>query len=156
MAVVIGNSIGKSKRIVLTQSQSIPALVRLEGFNTNATVLLNAVGFGQMAGVQYMQTLKRSIYVYVFGERMGTVTVSGVVLWNPCEGSPGAGLQNVLNYYRSYTVSQRSTPISVTIGATQAIRGYLDGVQTTFQSAESGQIGFQFKISTLPVMWGSQ
>lgn len=154
MPTLFGTTLGQSGRLRGTDYDAVPALVSIDGLFTDDTVLLTSVGFNQSAGVQFMQTLSRVIYVYAFGERMGAVQVSGAALWNPCRASIGSGLATVLRYYKRNSVSVRERPLDVNIGTRQAISGYLRNVTTTFSNPEQGIIGFTLTLSTMPDMWG--
>ena len=103
-----------------------------------------------------MHALRRKIYIYSFGERMGDVQVSGVAFYRLCNtvSTGGTGIKHIMDYYKSNSVSIRSQPVSVTLGG-EAIQGFVKGIRTTFADASKGVIGFTIVLASLPELWGN-
>ena len=131
-------------------------LIKVGGF-TPSFVAVTSVGFSQDSATQFMQSLKRVVYVYTFGERMGTIEVSGVVFLRPCTTNPFAlantGVDEIFDFYKEFTVSNRSEPVAITLGRGNRMQGFLRGLRSTFQRPESGMIGFTLIFASLPDLW---
>jgi hypothetical protein len=73
---------------------------------------------------QFLHTIGNEIYIYVFGDRIGQVTLSGLSFaaeCNPCATGPQDskhGFEKVLAWYEEYRVAARRDPIEVLIGET--------------------------------------
>jgi hypothetical protein len=74
---------------------------------------------------QFLHTIGNEIYIYVFGDRIGQIQLSGLSFTSDCQsGSDGQhGFEKVLQWYEQYRVAARRDPITIMIGQT-AIRGF--------------------------------
>lgn len=101
-----------------------------EGFKA----IITGVQFGSQCNFQFMHTLGGMVYLYVFGERMGQLAMSGLAFDAICTSSSDVradkhGIEFVKEYYDNNNLANRKTPITVTIGQNLAIAGYLAGLQ---------------------------
>lgn len=116
--------------VVSFQDPTMPSTVMFrmegwEGFN-KFKAIITTVSLSAAGNVQFQHSLGGNIYVYVFGDRIGTATVSGLAFEHPCDNSEGTvGIEHVMNYYVENRVANRQTPIKLTIGSKRAIQGYL-------------------------------
>ncbi len=127
----------------------LPAFVDVEGLAASE-VIITSPAFSQQPAVQYTQSLRDKVYVYVFGERLGALDVTGIVPLRACGSGQSSGLDNIFSYYRSHSVSASGTPTSISVGNT-AFRGFLNGVRSTFADPERALLGFVLSFVTLPV-----
>ncbi len=74
--------------------------------------------------VQFLHTLGSLIYIYVFGDRMGQITLSGLAFGCECPSGNDIGAELMLLWYKANRCSKRKTPVRVTIGK-QAIDGFI-------------------------------
>jgi hypothetical protein len=148
---IFGTAIGTAGEVMTIPGSTTPALISVPGLGTGQGVAITSVGFSQDANVQFMHSLRRLIYVYSFGERMGVVEINGVSFYRPCNS--GGGIGDVLNFYRDNSVARKSDLTSVTLAGGN-IRGFVRGVRSTFADADKGVIGFSLIISTMPDIWG--
>lgn len=136
------------KTAAMETADAVPALVKLDGLSAS-TVLIQSMGVSQSANVQFMQSLKDKIYIYVFGEAPGTLTVSGIILYHSCNVGSSSGLKEILNYYRKNSVTKRSSPVHIVIG-TSSIDGYLRQVDGSIDNPELGMGRFTFTMTSIP------
>lgn len=109
---------------------SVPAEIKDPVFITRpGPVIFSQVEWVQRTNQQFANSLDGSVYIYVFGDQMGSVRVNGLAMDALC-GQKENGLQKVLKYYETNRASKRSTPIGISI-ADQIVRGFLTGVQVT-------------------------
>ena len=109
---------------------SIPAELadpRLKEPGVPSTILFGAMEWQQNTHQQFSSSLEGSVYIYVFGDQMGSVKLSGITFDRRCEGGGKTGLALVLDYYNSYRASQRPAPIQVNI-ADRTVQGFLTGI----------------------------
>ena len=147
---IFGTAPGTVSNVLSIPGATTPATIGIAGLTGSNTLAITSVGFSSDANVQFMHTLGQLVYVYVFGERMGVVEVNGVTFYRPCGGN-NAGIQNVINFYKSNSVSVKAGLTSVSMGSV-GVRGFLRSVRSTFSDAEKGVLGFSLILSTLPSM----
>ena len=157
-SVVFASQPGTLK--VLQIDRGAGGLVQLEGATGGAaltTVLITELSAAHAVLVQFRQTLKDAIYVYSFGDRMGTINVGGLCFFRLCdEENAYQGWKEVIEFYRSNKVStlaksgpEQEKKVRVTIGG-QTASGYLVEMATRTVSAENKIFGFNYVIATLP------
>ena len=135
--------------LVALSSDGFPAVVDLEGVTGEASVLVTSIGFGQSANVQFMHTLRDVIYVYAFGERLGSIKVGGILVFRSCRVGGSSPVGRLLSYYKQNTVSKNDTPISVSIGG-EALKGFLIAVELGGFDQVMGTANFSFSFASLP------
>lgn len=96
-----------------------PALIEKRPF----PIIFGAVSWEQATHQQFARSLDGSVYIYVFGDKMGDVIVTGLAFDRLCDENEN-GLKKVLEYYEKYRASKRSTPIKLEI-ATKIVEGFL-------------------------------
>jgi hypothetical protein len=164
MAVLFGTKPGVGKGFVVNFEGSgvMPALIQLPQVENStfgdvwkSTVILTSAGLNQQANVQYMHTLKEHIYVYSFGQRMGAMEISGMMLWDSCDANSKSGLWAIMKFYKSWNVGQQLTPVTMILGSKGSVNvsGFFYNMSTTFTDPEKGLIGFRMHFSTLPDLW---
>ena len=135
---------------------SIPAELaepRLKAQGVASTILFGKMEWQQNTHQQFSMSLDGSIYIYVFGDHMGTIKLSGITFDRLCEGGGKTGLALVLDYYKQNRASQRPTPIQVNV-ADQTIQGFLTGVSVRTMgiatSKEPVLQEYELEINVLP------
>lgn len=80
----------------------------------------------QQVNLQFTHTLGSLIYVYVFGDRMGSISLSGLSFnCGECpEGASDLGAEKILTWYNTNRASKRKKPVRVTLGRT-VIEGFV-------------------------------
>lgn len=105
----------------------------------------------EMAGnYQFLHTVNDFVYFYAFGDRVGTLNVTGVSFIERCPGTPKAGsaFLAAYNYYMENRSAQREKGQSLLItlstpsGDPVTFYGFLVGLRIEATAAESGPIGY--------------
>lgn len=115
------------------QDPTLPAAVTLKvegwgGFG-GFKAIITRVNVAAQGNYQFLHTLGGSIYVYVFGDRVGQLGISGLAFDSACDDDAGTlGIERVLDYYVENRIAARQTPLKVTIGARTTVAGYLVAV----------------------------
>jgi hypothetical protein len=118
-------------------------------------VMFSSVLWEQATNQQFQHSLDGSIYVYVFGDRMGKVVIEGFTFIVTCENSGETGLAMLMNFYSTNRASARSTPILIAVGE-DTISGFLTGVTMSALGSGTGDDGlalvnrFTLVINALP------
>lgn len=127
MAVFFSKAAGQVQSI---PDPSLPASVsfRLENWGgfVGFRSVITRVTVSAKGNFQFLHSLGGQVFIYVFGDRIGQLSVTGVAFDSAC-GSPSGllGIENVLNYYSANRVSARRTPIKLVIGASTALEAHL-------------------------------
>lgn len=98
---------------------------------------------------QFMYTLRDFIYVYVFGEKLGEITIAGVAFPGACAKDGVAfndktGFELVLGYYEKYRLSRTGLPITITI-ATTSFSAFLTDIDLGIQDPATQLTSFTMK-----------
>jgi hypothetical protein len=133
--------------VVMEGCEGIPGKVNLEDFEPMAAIIVSP-SVEDKVNSQFQSSLKRSVYIYVFGDNMGVVTIDGIAFATRCENN-ASGLKEVFDYYRDYRASQRKEPITVTFGE-ESISGFLTASNITPRDPDYIMLNFSFVINTLP------
>jgi len=104
------------------------------------TVIITSIGTSQAANFQFMQTLREHIYVYVFGDKVGQLQVTGLMFAGDCTRGKSEGFSNVLKWYNENKISSKENkgkPITITAGNTH-FTAFLVNVQTSVDRPVEG------------------
>lgn len=133
---------------VMEGCQGVPGKLQLEGFEPLAAII-EAPGMKQNVNAQFMSSLADAVYVYVFGDKMGSVTLSGLAFAGKCGDSSASGLKDLNDYYKNFRASQRREAVIVTIGPI-SFSGFLTDLEITTRSVSDMVMSFTLFIRTLP------
>lgn len=156
--------------VTAVPSPGVPMAMFLENWGGYLPFKSIITGFEvqTMAGVQFMHSLRDFIYVYVFGERIAPVTISGVSMAHVCErideriGLPGLpagrttfvpnfhGLEYVMYYYNLNRVSSTGAPVGIVLGLDTVLFGFLTGVKVGLTDPERRLASFSLQFQAIP------
>lgn len=91
-------------------------------------LVITGVGLSASTNVQFALSLKDTVYVYVLGDRMGAITINGMVFDTGCDGEQAEGLRGIMAKYEEQKASQKTTPSKIQIGG-HATHAYLMSVE---------------------------
>lgn len=108
---------------------TLPAFVslKLEGWQgfQGFKAILTRNALQTQVNAQFSHTFGGDIYLYVFGDKVGELGISGLAFDQGCEGGGVTGIESVMKYYTENRVVERDTPVRITIGTSRTIPGYL-------------------------------
>jgi hypothetical protein len=120
------------------------------GERVASPIVINNVGYSQGLNIQFMSTLKKFVYVYSFGDRMGELRVGGIAFDNNCDGGEsGWGTRSVLEYYRDNRAIKDNQKVSIVV-AGETVTGFLTNMEMSLADAEFKTMAFNLVIKTLP------
>jgi len=108
--------------------------------------VISGVSASTQGNYQFLLTLRNYTYVYVFGEQMGDVIVSGVAAME-C-GEIVHGLTNAIAYYNNYRLGATGAVVALSF-AGYATHAFLVGGTFQFMDPKSQLAKFQFKFKTI-------
>ena len=95
---------------------------------------------------QFSHMLGEDIYLYVFGDRMSSLNLTGIAFHDNCLGQdPKIGISKVIDWYRANRVARRAAPVQITIDPGTTFEAYLLGMQG--QTVNTAQRLYQFSLN---------
>jgi len=139
---------------ILKSSSASPGAVSFklkDGPVTSAPspVIITSFGYSQNVNIQFIPTLKKVTYVYAFGDRMGSIKVSGIAFDKLCNSKSGVGVKAIIDYYNNNRAVNENRTVTVIVGG-QTITGFLIGASLMTQQIETKLTGFSLDIAALP------
>jgi hypothetical protein len=115
MADIFSNQRG---RVVAVDSPGVPMSLFVEGWGGffGFKSIITGMKIYSRVGVQFAHTLRDFIYIYVFGDRIGDMNISGISFFVGCGGGACHGLEYVNSWYLANRASQRASPVTVVLG----------------------------------------
>ncbi|HSN70704.1 MAG TPA: hypothetical protein VLT59_04310 [Steroidobacteraceae bacterium] len=125
----------------------------VDGFEPQAAII-EAPQIVQQVDVQFQTSLKEAVYAYVFGDKMGQLSLSGIAFANRCNDDSANGLKDLFDYYKEYRASKRTDVITTTFGP-EALSGFLIGLRMSPREISNVTMNFELAISVLPKKGGN-
>ena len=146
MAFVFSSARGVVKRVD-SRRPTVPFRVNINGAQFQRAIITQAAVV-QNDNYQFLHTLADTIYVYIFGTRIGELTVSGLAFAELCDtGSDGP--TEVFRWYRDNRISQRREEIQVVFGDTP-FDCFLTGMSAQITDAENILTQWTYRFSVFP------
>lgn len=147
----IGGNPGLFK--VFTGAGSLGSLTFSMGGWTNGAsthdAIITGVSASTQGNYQFLLTLRNFTYVYMFGEKMGDVVVSGIGLQECDEEGSIHGLTNAILYYNTFGISITGVPVGLTFADVSAW-AFLVGGSFAYMDPKNRLTQFQFRFKTIP------
>ena len=153
MAVTIFSKQAGQITSFIDPSMPARASINLEGWGgyTELKSIITNVVVASQGNFQFLHTMGGNIYVYVFGDRLGQISISGLSMETDCNDGGTIGVERVLQYYNSNRLAGRKTPIKVTIGVATTLTAYLTGVGASVQDTKSRLWQFTLSMGLIPI-----
>jgi hypothetical protein len=149
MAEIIACRRGLVTSLQICRGGGVPAKIRFNPTFDPTAALIESVSWNQHVNVQFQPSLGGPVYVYVFGDLMGNVSISGIAFAGLCDNRGQTGIQEVFRYYNANRASQRSEVITATYGS-ETTEGFLTELVLRPRSPELMLTSFDMTIRTLP------
>ena len=104
--------------------------------------IITRIGVSAAGNYQFLHTIGNDVYVYVFGDRMGDITLHGLSFAQPCPTpsvgrpttaalppAPGGvhGFERLFDWYSANRIAATPLPARVRIGAKTTFKGFITG-----------------------------
>lgn len=142
MGAIFSESVGK---VVAIEDGTVPADIKppLDGLSFESQgAIVTRLAVSEQCAQKFSHTLGALINVYVFGDRMGSAAVSGLILSQKCEGEGGPS--KLRDFYLENRIAKKSEPLQITIGAETTVEGFLIG--WSLDTADPAAKIFQFDL----------
>jgi len=124
--------------VAIPDPRILPVTFVIGGWNGYPTrnAIIQGFSVSSQGSYQFLNTLRNFTYVYVFGERMGDIVVSGVTFIGSCDYYNWSGISNTLGYYANYAISWTGAPVYIALGLS-AFYGFLTGIRLDLRNPET-------------------
>lgn len=113
--------------------------------------IITRLGVSAAGNYQFLHTIGNDVYIYVFGDRMGQITLHGLSFAQKCSGNEAPhGFELLFNWYEKNRVATRKAPVTVTIGIGKTFQGFLTALTGDVQDPLHRTIQYQLTMSLLP------
>lgn len=136
---------------------ALPFQIQLDGWDGFVVQksIISAIGLQQQGNFQFLHTLRNFVYVYVFGEKMADMVVSGICFLNPCAGDEQqalvrSGFEEVYAYYMKNRLVARPTPVKMVIGTSITLEAFLTKVDLNANNPAEMLAQFTMYFNYLP------
>lgn len=162
MTVLFSNNAGKVSVLSDKSAGSMIALATIRataqgGHNDfNGDIILTKISSNQQTNTQFLNTIGGSVYIYVFGDRVGQLTLGGLCFDNDCsktsEFPVRHGVENLLVWYKNNKVTNAESPMSISIGLQTIFSGHLLSLNVDGSDAASRVVSFNAVFATIPAL----
>jgi hypothetical protein len=97
---------------------------------------------------QFLHTVNDFIYLYVFGDRIGDLVLTGISFTDNDCPTTGGDLTTIFKFYKDNRVAVRNTPINITIGADSFLT-FLTGTKIEQAKPDNGVVQWVMRFNTL-------
>jgi len=165
MAVLFTGQSGMVKVVQLGANAQLGVLrVQLSGNNavsmTEASaasgmgIIITGIGEDQDVSLQAVTSLEEDVYVYCFGDQLGSVNITGLLVDRICTGEDTSskrmtGIAELAKFYSSARAITESRKVTITMG-TRTIQGYLTSMRHNTSNPELRMQSFTLSIKTVP------
>jgi hypothetical protein len=116
----------------------------------NFRAIVTRVTVSQQVNVQFLHTMGSMVYVYVFGDRIGGVSLSGLSFYLcECPEDEENEQEDIYLWYKTNRVSKRKEPVRVTIGQA-VIEGFVTGFTEDVVDPSLSLVQWGVNLSALP------
>ena len=121
------------------------------GFDKHKS-LITRVTVSQQGNYQFLHTLGNDVYIYVFGDRIGEVTIARLSVPVDCvkEGTSKIGAELLFDWYKENRVAVRASPVTITIGVSTVIKGFVTALSMDTTDPATGIFQWTMQMVVLP------
>lgn len=117
----------------------------------NTSLGLPATGFAlELQGnYQFLHTVNDFIYLYVFGDRVGELVVTGMGFVGGCPSTSDSNICKILDYYRRNRIAKHKQPIVVSLGECGNLLAFLTGMRMEISKPETSVAQWVLRFAVL-------
>lgn len=145
--------------IVSTSTAVSPFVMKVDEADLSGDMIrgiVSSMSVSQDISVQFMHSLRDTIYINVFGNKIGQMTLSGIIfLSDVCENGEkkdpdGAPFEKFYNYYTNNNAVARAKALDIQIGAKVAFKAFLLGFNFQVSDAQTSLGQFTMTLAIVP------
>jgi len=127
--------------------------------------IITRIGVSASGNYQFLHTIGNDVYVYVFGDRMGEITLHGLSFAGGCSnaGPQSAafisagddtnnkhGFELLFDWYQQSRIAVNPDPVSIHIGSSTVFKGFITGMSGDVNDSMTRTIQYELRVSLLP------
>jgi len=114
--------------------------------------IITRIGYSAAGNYQFLHTIGNDVYLYVFGDRMGTVELHGMSFADQCPSSFGEahGFEKMIVWYQLSRIASYREPVTVSIGRNTTFKGFITGMSGDVQDTLRRTINWRISVAILP------
>lgn len=162
-------SSGAGSVVVVNNQDVTPVVLQIDGaaasdYFGNLNAIITSIGIQAQSGYQFMHAVREFIYVYTFTERVGEITLNGLVfpsqncgILGPqgnqtltCIGPNFTGLERTLRWYECNRITTRASAITIAVGTDLSYSAFLVGMKADVADASSQIAQFTMRFNFIP------
>lgn len=134
------------------------SFLQIDAAGLSQQAIVSGLTLEMSGNYQFLHTLNELVYFYAFGDRVGTLNITGIGFIVPCSGSKGS-LMKVYNYYvknRAAKSGNKAMSIVLTAKGEQIqLWGFLTGMRIDVTDSQMGTVGYwSLRFEVLPKSQG--
>jgi len=93
--------------------------------------IVTRIGLTEEVNKQFVHTVGNKTYLYVFGDRIGNLTLDGISFAPTCRCDEdntkdlNPGFERILQWYNANKASNRNSPLTIVLGKDTVLNGFL-------------------------------
>ena len=153
-SIFTGSPIGAVALVKGSKTASF-SLIGVTPKTPSKKAIVTAFSWQDGVNVQFTHTMGDDVYMNVFGNRMGTLTIDGVAFnsvartGGNCDSDPH-GIVSIIDWYKDNRASTREASILVKIGGSASVSGYLVSANYITNNAEHWMVNYKLQVATVP------
>jgi hypothetical protein len=110
--------------------------------------IITGISLSSRGNYQFLNTLRNFTYVYVFGEKMGDITISGQTFMGRCGAGGWSGLSNTIDYYAFAAISWTGMPVGIQLGV-KGWWAFLTGIDIGIKDPKTRLGNFSLRFNSI-------
>lgn len=150
-ALLFPHARGTVKRVRGPSRRVAGFSVNVQGWDNRQRAIFTGGAVVQNGNFQFLHTLNDQIFIYVFGDRISEVILTGLSFGTYAGSGAGCapsqpGTMDVFPFYQQNRLSVRGAPLLIRMGRNGVFRGFLSGMNFNVLDPETmlGQFSFRF------------
>jgi hypothetical protein len=118
--------------------------------------IITRLMIAQSSSYQFLHTLGGDLYIYVFGERVGNLTLSGMSFAVDCtsgdaSGDDGVhGIEKMITWYKTNRLSTRSDPVTILVGKQTTLTAFVADFNADVVDQKSFLVAWTLDLMLVP------
>ena len=118
------------------------------------TAIVTGMTLEMSGNYQFLHTLNDFVYFYSFGDRVGTLNLTGIGFIRTCANSSKGSVIKMYDYYMEKRAAKQQEALNIVLtGDSQSIKlwGFLTGMRLDITDSQMGAIGYwSLRFEVLP------
>ena len=146
MATFFSHGRGAVTRVQGPHGGDVPFKIWIPGGPLTSGIIQQAK-IEHQGNYQFLHAISNTIYVYVFGDKIGNLMIAGTAFGVPCRGR--GGLTEIMQRYSTYRIAITGRPATLAVENT-TFTGFLTGFSLDAADAQTHLANWALRFSFFP------